>query len=217
MNTAVVNKIISYSAKLDLESLTGNKVNSISVKIDDNTMYITKTGVKFDKLNDKDILSVNLNQIDSCPDNSRQEALLHKNIYLKHQDINCIMHTSSINSFTVATAEATIPPVLDDMAQIVGPTARTAKNGDIANIIKALKNRNACLIKDNGMISVGRTLDEAYTACLVLEKAAHTFIWAEAVGGCKPVNRLGAALEHFVYRKKYSKANQDAILKAERE
>lgn len=217
MNTAVVNKIISYAAKLDLDSLTGNKVNSISVKIDDNTMYITKTGVKFDKLNDKDILSVNFNQFDNCPKNSQKEALLHKNIYLKHKDINCIMHTSPINSSTVAAAKATIPPVLDDMAQIVGPTARTAKNNNITSILKALKNRNACLISDNGMISIGRTLDEAYTACLVLEKAAHTFIWATAVGGCKPVNRLGAILEHYVYRKKYSKANQDAILKAERE
>ena len=58
---------------------------------------------------------------------------------------------------------------------------------------------------------------EAFTACLVLDKAAHTLIMAQAVGGCKPVGKIGAVLEHVVYCKKYSKTNQEALLKAERE
>ena len=127
------------------------------------------------------------------------------------------MVASPTCTLTVANMKLTIPPVLDDMAQIVGPTAKSAKTGDADAIVKALKGRSSCLLPGVGSVSTGKTLNEAYTACMVLDKAAHTLITAEAVGGCKPVGKIGAVLEHFVYRKKYSKANQDALLKAERE
>lgn len=210
-------QILSYALKLFDNDLAGSNASCISIKLDTDIMYITKTDVKLNKLTNKDVIKVDLNNVENCTNNIKEEVLLHKSIYQKHKNANCIMHTSPVNSNTIATAGVTIPPILDDMAQIIGPTARTAKQNNIKSILKALKNRNACFIPNNGMIAFGRTLDEAYTACLVLEKAAHTFIWAEAVGGCKPVGMIGAYLECLVYRKKYSKINQDTLLKAERE
>lgn len=217
MNEKLKNTMVEYAHKVYDENLFGAHTNNISTRVDSESMLITKSGVNFKDLTVEDIIEVKFNETDKCPSDTLKDALLHVKLYGARQDVGAIMITSPVFALTVANKKVTIPPVLDDMAQIVGPTARTAKTNDIFGISKALKGRGACLLSDIGILSTGTTLNEAFTACLVLDKAAHTLIMAQAVGGCKPVGKIGAVLEHVVYRKKYSKTNQEALLKAERE
>ena len=102
------------------------------------------------------------------------------------------------------------------MAQIVGPTCKTSKN-DSASIIKTLKGRNSCLIKEDGCLTSGRTMDEAYTCVLVLDKAAHCYVSSAVIGKNKIINGLEARLMRFVYKVKYSKKNQENLKSAEGE
>jgi Ribulose-5-phosphate 4-epimerase and related epimerases and aldolases len=216
MNDKLVANIVLYAKKIAEHNLSGDKTNNISVKADEATMYITKSGVKLEEMTAENVIEVKFTEIDKCPTHTLKDALLHKQVYENRDDVACIMITSPTASYTVASMGCTIPPVLDDMAQIVGPTAKTARTNDSFAILAALKGRSSCLLNGIGALSTGRTLDETFTAVLVLDKAAHTYIMASAVGGCKPVSKLGAILEHYVYQKKYSKANQDAILESER-
>lgn len=217
MNGKLKAAMIEYARKIYDEKLYGGKTDTISVKVDEKSVYITKTGVNFKDLTVEDIVEVKFDAADKCPAHTAKEALKHIDIYNRREDIACIMITSPVCSLAVADTKTTIPPVLDDMAQIVGATARTAASFETPDILKALKGRNSCLLQGIGSLSTGKTLNEAYTACMVLDKAAHTLIMATAAGGCKPVSKFHAVLERFVYQKKYSKANQEALLAAERE
>lgn len=216
MNQKLVDNIIAYAKRAADINLCGSGVNNISVKENENTLYITKAGVNFANLTEKDVIALDLNNPSACPKDLSDAYAIHSQVYLGRPDVACIFVTSPTASCTVAGLNATIPPVLDDMAQIVGPTARTAKSLKNSDILKALKGRGACLLSGVGALATGRTIDEAYTNSLVLDKAAHTYIMGFAVGGCKPVGKISAFLEHIVYQKKYSKANQEALLEAER-
>ena len=110
----------------------------------------------------------------------------------------------------VAAARREVPPILDDMTQIIGPTVRVA---DYAlpstrkitkKTVKALKGRNAALMANHGAVCVGRDLEEAFVVCQVLEKACKAFIEAEFLGGAKGINKFEARLMHQLYLKKYS-------------
>jgi len=107
----------------------------------------------------------------------------------------------------LANKGVTIPPILDDFAQIVGATLKVAKNTQ--SISKAIKGRNGCMISGKGVAISGRTLDEAATALLVAEKAAKTYVLAVPLGGAKPVPMWEAKLMNYIYAKKYSKKDQD--------
>ncbi len=216
MNQKLVDNIIAYAKRAADIKLCGKGVNNISVKESENTIYITKSGVDFANISAKDVVSLNINDASACPKDLLDSFNLHSQVYIGRPDVACIFVTSPTASVAVASLKATIPPVLDDMAQIVGPTARTAKSLKNTDILKALKGRGACLLPDVGVLATGRTIDEAYTNSLVLDKAAHTYIMGFALGGCKPVGKISAFLEHIVYQKKYSKANQEALLEAER-
>ena len=96
---------------------------------------------------------------------------------------------------------------LDDMAQIVGVTARVARAPEPRALCAALKNRNACFVRDQGMLVTGRSAGEAVTAAILLEKAARTELLARRIGGARPVPLFAALLMHAVYQKKYSAIN----------
>jgi L-fuculose-phosphate aldolase len=116
-----------------------------------------------------------------------------------------------MNASTCAAARREVPPVLDDMAQIIGPTVRVAdyalpSTKKIVKLtVKALKGRNAALMANHGAVCVGRDLDETFVICQVLEKACKAFIEAEFLGGAKHINKFEAWAMHQIYIKKYSK------------
>ncbi|MGI6213942.1 MAG: class II aldolase/adducin family protein [Christensenellales bacterium] len=137
-------------------------------------------------------------------------AALHAAIYKRRGDVSAIITSHSPYAMCVGKAGVKIPAVVDDIAQIVGPNTRIACSGEAKDILRALKGRNGCVIKDGGSICIGRTPDEAATACRVLEKGAKVFVEASVLGGVKSISYLEAVLMHFVYKKKYSKADQSA-------
>ena len=116
-----------------------------------------------------------------------------------------------MNASTVAAARREVPPILDDMAQIIGPSVRVADYALpstkklVRGTVKALKGRMAALMANHGAVCVGRDLDEAFVVCQVLEKACKALIEAEFLGGAKGINKFEAWIMHQYYLRKYSK------------
>ncbi len=195
---------------LETKLITGTWGN-ISARIDAETMAITPSGRDYLELQPEDIVLVNLADGSYEGLKPSGEMSLHLAIYNQRKEIGGVIHTHSDNSSTVAAARRDVPPVLDDLAQIIGPNVRCA---DYAlpttkkmtrKAMKALKGRNAALLANHGAVCLGRTLDETLTCCQVLEKACKAFIEAEFLGGAKSINIFEAHLMHQIYLKKYSK------------
>ena len=203
-----VEKILEYAKRLVEEGINDDKA-CISLRAKAGFMYVTKQGVAL-----KDIKEADVQKVDMAT--TQGEYLLHASVYTAKEDVNAICHVHPKWVAPVAKAGATIPTVLDDMAQIVGPKCKTANN-DIPSILKNLKGCNSCLIKDDGCITTGRSLDEAYTCVLVLDKAAHCFVSSAVIGKNKTINIFEAKLMQFIYKKKYSKANQENLQVSEEE
>jgi L-fuculose-phosphate aldolase len=125
-----------------------------------------------------------------------------------------VIHTHQPNASTVAAARRDLPPILDDQAQILGPSVRCAEYAlpntkkIVTTTLRALKGRFAALMANHGAITIGRTMEEAITAALVLEKACKAFIEAEFLGGAKPISGVEAWVMHKVYLFLYSKKKE---------
>ena len=78
----------------------------------------------------------------------------------------------------------------------------------IRGAVKAMKGRNAVLLANHGAICLGRDIEEAYTCCLVLEKACKAFVEGEFLGGAKSISKFEAHLLHQYYLRKYSKLDK---------
>lgn len=70
---------------------------------------------------------------------------------------------------------------LDDMAQIIGPSAEAVPY-ETAELSRALSESAACFVKGKYTVTAGRSLFEAVTALEVLEKSAEIHLKAEFLG-----------------------------------
>ena len=205
-------QVIEGGLRLVKEGLVARTWGNISIRVDDTHMLITPSGRTYEELTPEDIVLVNYHTSKyegSVKPSSEKE--LHCEIYRTRKKVHAVIHTHQMNASTVATAHREVPPILDDMTQIIGPTVRVA---DYAlpstrkitkKTVKALKGRNAALMANHGAVCVGRDLDEAFVVCQVLEKACKAFIEAEFLGGAKSINKFEAHLMHQIYIKKYSR------------
>lgn len=100
-----------------------------------------------------------------------------------------------------------VEATLDDMAQIVGQKVRIVDYTQ-PQVKRALKHAEGCFVKNKYTITVGRNPFEAVTALTVLEKSAEVFTKAEKIGGGVKIPKIEAKLMRLIYKKKYSKAEE---------
>lgn len=150
---------------------------------------ITPSGMDYRKITERDIITLNL----ECEKKKGRripstEAPLHAKIYKHRKEVNAIIHTHSIYASAVACARENIPPIVEDMAQIVGGSIETAKYelpgteelGESA--LKALKNKKAALLANHGVIALGTDMDEAMKVSEIVEKSAKIYLMAKFLG-----------------------------------
>ncbi|NMP37483.1 MAG: class II aldolase/adducin family protein [Clostridiales bacterium] len=138
-------------------------------------------------------------------------AQLHLAVYKKRKDVNSIIHSKSPDILTASRLDKKMKPLLDDFAQLVGTSVKTARynpNSTLKSskkVVKALKGRNAVLLKDNGALCVAGDTSDAQAVEMVMEKGCKTQIGADLYGKIKPISPIEAKLMRIIYLKKYSK------------
>lgn len=212
-NITEIRKLVCESGRrMRSSGLIAGTWGNISIRLDSKNMIITPSGIDYENAMPEDMSIMNIETLKwEGQRKPSSEAKLHAQIYKERKNINAIIHTHSMNASTVAAARREVPPILDDMAQIIGPSIRVAKYAlpstkkIVRETVKALKGRNAALMANHGAIGIGRDIEEAFTVCQVLEKSCKAFIEAEFLGGAKSINKFEAWFMHQYYLKKYSK------------
>ncbi len=136
---------------------------------------------------------------------------LHRAVYKKRKDVNYIYHTK--DPYTVACSKLgkTMRPLIDDFAQIVGVSVKSAKynpNNSLATakkVVKKLKGRNAVLLENNGALCVAGSEYDAGAIEFITNKGAKIQISAKMFDKVEPINPVETRLMNIIYRLKYSK------------
>lgn len=183
---------------------------NVSVRVGQQ-MIITPSGANYDAIKSDDIPIVDLGSGDWQGPKPSSERNLHSAIYSERPEIGAVIHVHSPNASTLAAAHCELPPILDDIAQLIGPSVRVADYAlpgtkkIVRATMKALRGRMAALMANHGAVCLGRSLDEAFLCCQVLEKGCKAFIEASFLGGAKGINKFEAWLMHQVFLKRYSR------------
>ncbi len=183
---------------------------NVSVRVGEQVV-ITPSGANYDLLTEADMPVIDLATGAYEGAKPSSEKGLHLAVYRQRKEINAVIHVHSPHASTLAAARKELPPVLDDVAQLIGPSVRVAEYAlpstekIVRKTMRALRGRMAALMANHGAICLGRDLEEAYLCCQVLEKGCKAFIEAEFLGGAKGINRFEAALMHQFFLRKYSK------------
>ncbi len=203
--------LVKSGLRLVEAGLTSGTWGNLSLRLSEEKMLVTPSGKEYVKIRPEDLTLVDIYTEEWSGPTPSSEFKLHTAVYRERREIGAVIHNHSPNASVVAAARREVPPVLDDLAQLIGPTVRVADyalpstKAIVKKTMKALKGRNGALMANHGAICLGRDMEEAFTCCEVLDKGCKAFVEAEFLGGAKSINRFEAALMHQIYLKKYSK------------
>ena len=141
------------------------------------------------------------------------EKEVHRQIYEKRPDIGSVIHCHSIYASAVSAAGVDIPPVIEEVSQLVGNGVCCTKDyvraGEHEKLGKQtaifLCDNLAVLLKNHGPVCCGKDIDEALLCCQVVEKAARIFLALETNLHAEIIPADAVKLENDRYKYSYGK------------
>ena len=181
-------EIIKYSKMLNKKKLSALRSGNISLRYKEGFL-ITPSGKKYLSLKDKDIVFVSLDgNYDKKKGIPSSEWKFHQDIYINKKDAKAIVHAHSINATAVSTHNRGIPPFHYMVAMAGGHDIKCAKYATFGtrelskNILKALKERKACLIANHGQIAYAENLSKAFELAEEVENISLQYITSLKLG-----------------------------------
>ena len=190
-------EVIDYSIKLNTTNLSPLRSGNISVRgIDEGVegFFITPSGKKYETLKPEDIVFLSLNEKKdflswfNSGKNPSSEWRFHQDIYKNKWEAKAIVHAHSTHATAVSTHGKSIPPFHYMIALAGGEDIRCSEYATFGthelsmNIIKALKDRKACLMSNHGQVAYGVNLSKAFELAQEIENICHQYIIALKIG-----------------------------------
>ena len=179
-------KVIEFSKKLNITNLSALRSGNISVRAKEKGVdgfYITPSGRKYSSLKAKDIVFVSLKGIfDRKKGKPSSEWRFHQDIYVNKKEAQAIVHAHSTCATAISTHQRDVPAFHYMVAVAGGEDIKCTKYATFGtkdlsrNIIKALKNRTACLIANHGQVAFGDNLERAFELAQEIENICHQYI-----------------------------------------
>ena len=181
-------EVIKYAKMLNTKKLSALRSGNISVKYKDGFL-ITPSGTKYSSLKNKDIVFVSLKgKFDKKKGIPSSEWRFHQDIYLNKKEAKAIVHAHSSCATAISTHGKGIPAFHYMVAMAGGNDIKCAKYATYGtrelskNILKALKQRNACLIGNHGQIAFSENLSKAFELAEEVENLSNQYIKALKIG-----------------------------------
>lgn len=202
-------KVIDTCLWLVEKGLVFGTWGNISVRLDDGNILITPSKVPYETMKPEDMVVL-------APDGTvvdgfrlaTSERELHRGIMNARPDIHAIIHTHSTYAMAAAATGQGIPPISEEMCQLLGGEipitsqfVASEKHLELGEeVTRSIGDKNAVLIRNHGPVCCGRTLDEARVCCQVVEKSAQMYLTIRGGNVC-PVEEewVKAGRNYYLY------------------
>ncbi|MEP9382968.1 class II aldolase/adducin family protein [Nocardioides sp. KR10-350] len=166
--------------------VTGTSGN-VSVRLPNDRVLITPSGIDYDRLRPSEVAVVALDgTVVSAKRAPSSEVPLHLDIY-RVTDARAIVHTHSPSATAVGLVSDELPSVHYAIRRLGGPirVAPYAVFGSAAlaqQVTHAMRGRRATLMRNHGAVAIGGDLTDALTNAVTLEWLSELYLRARAVG-----------------------------------
>jgi L-fuculose-phosphate aldolase len=180
-------EVVRYAQALCPDGLVVGTSGNLSIRVGDKVVA-TPSGLDYDALTPELVCVCDLDgTLLDGPLEPTSEMPLHLSVYAT-TDHQAVVHTH-------ATAAAAVSLLVDQLPSIhylvalfggavrVAPYATYGTPELAASVTEALKGRTGCLMANHGTVTVGSSLDQAYTLNQYLEWLCEVWLRATTAGG----------------------------------
>jgi L-fuculose-phosphate aldolase len=192
--------VIEVAQEMAGKGLVVGTAGNVSLRLKDPSgrelLAITPSGRYYDSLKVDDIVVVDFaGQRVEGELKASIETVMHTEVYKARKKVKAVVHAHPAFCSTIAVAGMDIPPLIDEQVIYIGGEIKVAEyalpgSPELAkNAVSALGPRNAVILANHGVLSVGRDMREALTVCELAEEMAKIYVSALSLG---KVNTLPA-------------------------
>lgn len=175
--------------KYDIIKLTAGNL-SVRCGEDGQHLVVTPSGMYYEETVEDDLLVMNMEDktvIEGFRKPSVDiDALIH--IYRHMPAVNAIIHTHQVYATSVGLISDKLPSIVTTLANATGGEVKVAPFSSAASIemgietVSNIGDTRAVILKNHGVITVGKSLKEALYAAVYLEDAAKIFCMTKSLG-----------------------------------
>ena len=176
-------KLVAYGNKLVDEGLVQGTWGNLSIRLDEQFMLVTPSGLDYRRLTPEDMVKVNLETLEyEGALKPTSEKFLHADLYLRRPDLQAVIHTHSKACSIFAAARQPLPVEDPAMQALFGKEIPLAKYGSpgtkklMQNTVDAFGDGLGCIMTAHGMICGGGSIEEAFDHCCKMEACAADYI-----------------------------------------
>lgn len=172
-------QLVHYGNRLADEKLVQGTWGNLSIRLNDDEMLVTPSGIPYDQLTPEDMVKVNFRTLAHTGKNRpTSEKELHAEIYQAREDVGAVVHAHSdyASVFACACKSMPVPSKEKEMRKRFGaliPVAAYAVPGThqlAANTCAALGEGRAAIMAHHGMVVCGTDMEDAFKAALQFEE-----------------------------------------------
>ncbi len=180
----ILHKMVEISNYLYEKGLVPGKSGNISIKFKNNAdeqIAVTPSGLSLKALNENDIIIVDMkgNMTYRTGKKPTSELLMHLKIYYNRDNVNAVVHTHSpiATGFSFANEKIERMEGFGPIQSQFIPSIEYYSPGSVElaeTVSKALEKTDAIILKDHGVVTLGKNLDEASLLAEFIEESAKT-------------------------------------------
>ena len=189
------NILINFCHLLYKNGLIAGFDGNFSVKLDNNSILITPSGLPKGFLESEDLIVIDLSgKKISGRGESSSETAMHLQVYQNRPEIKscCHAHPPYVTAFAAAgkqLPENVLPEVLLSIGDIeLAEYIPTGIAEEWIKLKKYIKKNNAVLLANHGVLTLGRDIKEAYFRMETVEHFARIAFLGESLGGLKALD-----------------------------
>ena len=174
-NQKLKNDIISVGRLLWDKDLASGLNGNISARVEGETIMLTGHGTCLGMLSEKDLLLMKVSGEMIDKGSVSTEKLLHTEIYKNFPDVTAVVHTHTTYTNGYFLENDVLSPRVFESKLILGEIKAlpqlTPAVTDTAPVIEALKKNNIVVLKNHGVVAVGRRHFDCFLWIQALEEA----------------------------------------------
>lgn len=188
------NEIVEFGHLLYKQKLVSGTDGNLSVRLDDDRILITPSGKAKGRLSAENIVTVDINgkKLQGTL-NPSSEIAMHTFVYQNREDINACVHSHApyATSFAVAGIELS-EDVLPEVVLFIGgiPLTEYAPPGTDAvpkSLEPHIEKNNVFLLRNHGLLTIGKSIEEAYNRHEIVEHYARIVHLARQLGNVNSI------------------------------
>lgn len=184
-------RVVDTARRTVDDGLVVGTSGNVSARLSGGLVLVTPSGVPYHRLGPEDAVGVTLDgeQVVGTL-RPTSELAMHLAVY-RNTDARAVVHTHAVHATAVSTLLYELPAI-HYMAAALGGRIRVADyatygTDELAgNMLKALRDRTGCLLRNHGTIVYGDDLDQAYDRTAQLEWMCQVWLAARSVAGFTP-------------------------------